>query len=464
MPMEGRGLSSRSAQQVARDGKLGNLSIPESVQKLQTALQAKAKESSGFRFYALYDKVHRDDVLQFAYLRCKSNGGAAGVDGQEFDDIESYGREQWLRELAQELREKKYQPQAVRRVFIPKRGGSGRRPLGIPSIRDRTVQMATVLVLGPIFEADLPPEQHAYRPERDALSAVKQVYKLLKTGHTKVIDADLAAYFDSIPHLELLQSVARRVVDRQILHLIQMWLNAPVEETDKRGNKKRTTRNRDEKRGIPQGSPVSPLLSNIYMRRFVLGWRKLGYAERYKAQIVNYADDFVICCQGNAFEAMQVMRQLMGRLRLTLNEEKTHYCRVPRQHFNFLGYTFGRYYSPQSGRAFLSAKPSKQSISRQIESIREKTDKRRTLLPAEQIVIELNDGLRGWANYFALGPVEDAYRAIERCVTRRLRRWLCIKHEVRGSGCYRFTDQYLHDQLGLLRIRHLVHNLPWANA
>jgi RNA-directed DNA polymerase len=200
------------------------------------------------------------------------------------------------------------------------------------------------------------------------------------------------------------------------------------------------------------------------MRRFVLGWQKLGYAERYKAQIVNYADDFVICCQGNAFEAMQVMRQLMGRLRLTFNEEKTHYCRVPRQHFNFLGYTFGRFYSKTSGRAYLSAKPSRKSLSRQIESIREKTDKRRTLLPAEQIVMELNDGLRGWANYFALGPVEDAYWAIERCVTRRLRRWLCIKHEVRGSGCYRFTDQYLHDQLGLLRIRHLVHNLPWANA
>ncbi len=443
---------------------MGNLSIPPSVQKLQTALQTKAKENPGFRFYSLCDKVSREDVLQFAYLCCKSNGGAAGVDGQEFADIESYGRERWLGELVQELREKKYQPQAVRRVFIPKRGGTGRRPLGIPSIRDRTVQMAAVLVLGPIIEADLPPEQHAYRPERNALSAVRQVHHLLKTGHTKVIDADLAAYFDSIPHFELLRSVGRRVVDRQMLHLIQMWLTAPVEETDRRGNTKRTTRNRDEKRGIPQGSPLSPLLSNIYMRRFVLGWKQLGYAERYKARIVNYADDFVICCSGNAFEAMQVMRQLMGRLRLTINEEKTHYCRVPRQHFDFLGYTFGRYYSFRSGRAYLSAKPSRKSIRRQIESIREKTAKRRTLLPAEQIVTELNDGLRGWANYFALGPVEDAYRAIERYVTRRLRRWLCIKHEVRGSGSYRFTDQYLHDTLGLVRIRDLEHNLPWAIA
>jgi group II intron reverse transcriptase/maturase len=443
---------------------LGNLSIPLSVQKLQTALQTKAKENPSFRFYSLYDKVCREDVLQFAYRCCKSNGGAAGVDGQEFEDIESYGRERWLGELVQELREKKYQPQAVRRVFIPKRGGTGRRPLGIPSIRDRTVQMATVLVLGPIIEADLPPEQHAYRPQRNALSAVRQVYHLLKSGHTKVIDADLAAYFDSIPHFELLRSVARRVVDRQMLHLIQMWLTAPVEETDRRGNTKRTTRNRDEKRDIPQGSPLSPLLSNIYMRRFVLGWQQLGHAERYKARIVNYADDFVICCRGNAFEALQVMRQLMGRLRLTINEEKTHYCRVPRQHFDFLGYTFGRYYSFRSGRAYLSAKPSRKSIRRQIESIREKTAKRRTLLPAEQIVTELNDGLRGWANYFALGPVEDAYRAIESYITRRLRRWLCIKHEIRGSGSYRFTDQYLHDTLGLVRIRNLVHNLPWAIA
>jgi RNA-directed DNA polymerase len=443
---------------------LGNLSIPESVQKLQTALQAKAKENPGFRFYALYDKVHREDILQFAYLRCKSNGGAAGVDDQDFEDIESYGRERWLGELAQELRAKKYQPQAVRRVFIPKRGGTGRRPLGIPSIRDRTVQMATVLVLGPIFEVDLPPEQHAYRPERDALSAVRQVNQLLNTGHTKIIDADLAAYFDSIPHFELLQSVARRVVDRHVLHLIQMWLNAPVEETDERGNKKRTTRNRDEKRGIPQGSPLSPLLSNIYMRRLVLGWQKLGYAERYKAHIVNYADDLVICCKGNAVEALQVMRQLMGRLRLTINEEKTHYCRVPEKHFDFLGYTFGRCYSRRTGRAYLSAQPSKKSIRRQIESIREKTAKPRTLLTAGQIVTELNDGLRGWANYFKLGPVDRAYRSVDTYVTRRLRRWLCIKHEVRGSGCYRYPDHYLHDQLGLVRIRELRHNLPWANA
>jgi RNA-directed DNA polymerase len=433
MPMEERGLGSRSTQQVARNGKLGNLSIPPSVQKLQTALHVKAKESPGFRFYALYDKVYREDILQFAYSRCKANGGAAGVDEQTFEDIEAYGRDRWLGELAQELREKRYRPQAVRRVFIPKRN-AGRRPLGIPPIRDRTAQMAAVLVLGPIFEADLPPEQHAYRPERNALTAVKQVHHLLNTGHTHVVDADLSAYFDTIPHFELMKSVARRVVDPALLHLIQMWLEAPVEETDERGHKKRTTRNRDEKRGIPQGSPLSPLLSNIYMRRFVLGWQQLGHTQRYKAHIVNYADDLVICCKGNAEAALHAMRQVMGRLRLTVNEEKTHLCTVPQEYFDFLGYTFGRCYSKQTGRAYFGTRPSKKSIRRLIESIHETTDRKRCGLAAEEVVEELNDSMRGWANYFKQGPVSIAYRAIDRYATQRLRRWLCKKHKVRGSG------------------------------
>jgi len=239
-----------------------NLKTPERVQKLQTALHTKAKGSPEYRFYALYDKIYREDVLAFAYDCCRANGGAAGVDDESFEDIASYGAAKWLGELAEELRDERYRPQAVRRVYIPKPNGS-KRPLGIPTIRDRVAQTAAVLVFEPIVEADLQPEQYAYRRDRGALDAVKAVHSLLNTGHTEVVDADLSGYFDSIPHSELMKSVARRVSDRRMLHLIKMWLEAPVEEVDEQGQKRRTTRNKDDGRGTPQGSPISPLLANI---------------------------------------------------------------------------------------------------------------------------------------------------------------------------------------------------------
>src|SRR6516225_9545725 len=298
-----------------------SLTTPFSVQKMQTALHAKAKEAPSFRFYALYDKVYRKDVLVYAYERCQANDGAAGVDNQTFEDIEQYGLERWLDELTQELKSRSYQPQPVRRVYIPKPDGK-QRPLGIPTIRDRVVQTAAVLVLEPIFEADLPTEQYAYRADRSALDAVQHVHKLINTGHRQIVDADLSSYFDSVPHAELMKSVARRVVDGAMLHLIKMWLEAPVEETDERGNKHRSTRNRDEGKGTPQGAPISPLLSNVYMRRFVLGWKQLGHEKRLQARIVNYADDLVICCRGGAEEALATMRIIMAKLKLTVNEAK----------------------------------------------------------------------------------------------------------------------------------------------
>src|SRR5262245_18081913 len=293
-----------------------SLTTPISVQKLQTALHAKAKESPDFRFYAVYDKVYRKDVLAYAYERCEANGGAAGVDEQTFEDIERYGVERWLDELTQELKNRTYQPQPVRRVYIPKPDGK-QRPLGIPSIRDRVAQTAAVLVLEPIFEADLQPEQYANRADRSALDAVQHVHKLINAGHGQIVDADLSSYLNSVPHAELMKSVARRIVDVDMLHLIKMRLEAPVEETDERGNTHRSTRNRDEGRGTPQGSPISPFLSNLYMRRFVLGWKTLGYETRLEAYIVNYADDLVICCRSGADKAAAVMRGLMDRLKLT---------------------------------------------------------------------------------------------------------------------------------------------------
>src|SRR5436305_10420696 len=299
-----------------------NLEPPLKVGKLQETLHAKAKSAPRYRFYAVYDKVYRMDVLVYAYQCCRANDGTAGVDGQTFADIEQYGVGQWLGELAEELRKKTYRPQAVRRVWIPKPDGK-QRPLGIPTIKDRVVQTAARIVLEPIFEADLQPEQYAYRPGRSALEAVQLVQALMIRGHTEVIDADLSGYFDSIPHAELMKSVARRVSDRRLLGLIKAWLEMPVEETDERGNTSRTTRHRDEGKGTPQGAPLSPLLSNLYMRRFILGWKVLGHESRLDAHIVNYADDFVICCRGSADEALSAMRDMMSKLKLTVNEAKT---------------------------------------------------------------------------------------------------------------------------------------------
>src|ERR1700733_11021418 len=279
---------------------------PPKLQKLQAGLHAKAKASPDQRFHALCDKVYRKDVLEHAYECCRTNGGAEGVDGRKFEDIEKYGLGQWLSELAEELKVKTYRPSPVRRVWIPKPDGK-KRPLGIPTIKDRVAQTAAMLVLQPIFEADLQGEQYAYRPQHSALHAVNHVRELLISGHTQVVDADLSGYFDSIPHAKLMQCLRRRIVDGAMLHLLKMWLKAPVEEIDERGNRKRTTRNKDEGKGTPQGAPISPLLSNLYMRRFVLGWKALGHETRLKARIVNYADDFVICCRGTATAAMSVM-------------------------------------------------------------------------------------------------------------------------------------------------------------
>jgi RNA-directed DNA polymerase len=436
---------------------------PPKVRKLQEALHAKAKGAPDYRFYALYDKVYRRDVLEWAYARCRANGGAPGIDRQTFEDIEAYGRDRWLDELAAELKAKSYRPQPVRRVFIPK-GDGKRRPLGIVTIRDRVAQMAVVLVLEPIFETDLEPEQYAYRANRTALDAVRRVHGLVNSGYTEVIDADLSGYFDSIPHPDLLTSLSRRISDRHLLALIKVWLEAPVEEIDERGRHHRTTRNKDEGRGTPQGSPLSPLLANVYMRRFVRGWKTLGHERRLKAVIVNYADDFVICCRGTAAEAMTAMRGMMSQLRLTVNETKTRACRVPEEPFNFLGYTIGLCHSPRTGRSYIGTYPSAKKIARLRDEIRDVTDRRWCWTEVEDRVGRLNQKLLGWSNYFCLGPVSRAYRAIDRHSRHRLRQWLCAKHKVKNRGMSRFPDRYLHEVLGLVRLSDRTRDFPWAKA
>jgi RNA-directed DNA polymerase len=450
--VERRGLSSQPNvdESKARESDV-SLIPPEKVGTLQAALHTKAKESPDRRFHSLYDKVYREDVLRHAYDRCRANNGAAGVDGQTFTDIESQGLDRWLEELAEDLRNRTYRPQAVRRVHIPKTDGK-QRPLGIPTIRDRVAQMAAVLLLGPILEADLTPEQYAYRPDRSALDAVARVRDLLRLGYTEVVDADLSGYFDSIPHAELLKSVARRVSDGSFLSLLKMWLEMAVEATDEKGNRSRTTRNKDEGKGTPQGSPISPLLANLYMRRFVLGWTRGQAAQSVEARIVNYADDFVICCRSRADEAMARMRDMMGRLKLTVNEEKTRLCRLPEETFDFLGYTFGRQYSPRTGGAYLGLKPSRKKVSSLCEEIREMTRRTWTGMSESEQVDRLNRKLRGWSNYFRLGTVSRTYRQIDLQVQTRLRRWLCVKTGRQGTGTGVYPNQVLYGRLGVFQL------------
>lgn len=440
-----------------------SLGTPENVWKLQKALADRAKGDPAFRFYSLYDKIYRKDVLVAAWERCKANGGSPGADRQTFEMIEERGLGRWLEEIAEELKHKRYRPRAIKRVLIPKPDGK-MRPLGIACIRDRVVQVATVLILEPIFEVDLPAEQYGYRPGKSAHDAVRAVHSWLNRGHCHVVDADLSGYYDSITHHELLKCVARRVSDGAMLALIRLWLENPVEETDERGRIKRTTVNKNTGRGTPQGSPLSPLLANLYMRRFILGWKRQGWEQRFGAQIVNYADDYVILCRGSAEEARVRMQRIMGVLKLQVNETKTKTCRVPEESFDFLGYTIGWQYSTRNGRGYIGTKPSKKRIHRFCEAISLMLGPDTTYTAEEEVVRDLNRKLRGWANYFCLGAVSKAYKTVQRHTCYRLRQWLKRKHKTGRSGNRAYWEPYLYERLGLLDITKLTPNLPWAKS
>jgi RNA-directed DNA polymerase len=429
-----------------------SLQTPEKIRTLQKKLYLKAKKEPGYRFYLLYDKIYREDILAHAYVLVKANKGAPGVDGQSVEMIESQGLEEWLTGIRNSLRSKTYQPQPVRRVMIPKPGG-GERPLGIPTIRDRVVQTATKLVIEPIFEADLEPNAYGYRPKRGAKDAIQRVHRLLCQGYTDVVDADLSKYFDTIPHGELMRSVARRIVDRDVLRLVRMWLKVPVEEREDKGNR-RMTGGRKNACGTPQGGVISPLLANVYMNRFLKYWRITKQGKNLQAYVIAYADDFVILSRGHAAKALDWTRQGMMRLGLTLNEAKTGIKEARRERFDFLGYTFGPHQYRKDGHWYLGASPSKKSVAR----LRRKVGD--LLRPGNmgtwtEVKDHLNSMLRGWSAYFSYGTRLMAYRAIDNYVLERVRHFLRRRHKVQSRGTIRFSDKVVFDELGVLRLRHV---------
>jgi len=436
-----------------------SLATPTAIRSLQRKLYRKAKAEPGFRFYLLYDKIYREDILRHAYALACANAGAPGVDGVTFAAIEASDLKEWLTGLREELISKTYRPDPVRRVLIPKPNGEGERPLGIPTIRDRVIQTAAKIVLEPIFEADFEDNAYGYRPARGAVDAVKEVHRLICRGYTDVVDADLSRYFDSIPHDELLKSVARRIVDRHVLRLIKLWLKAPIEERDNSDGTRRIGGGKSNSRGTPQGGVASPMLANIYMNRFLKYWRLTGRGEAFCAHVVAYADDFVILSRGCAAEALAWTKAVMTRLGLTVNEAKTSLKNARQERFDFLGYSFGPHRYKANGLWYLSASPSKKSVQQF------KTKVGNLLVPGNndpwpEVRDTLNRSLLGWSNYFCHGTCRSAFRGADQYVYERVRDFLARRHKMAGRGTKRFSRDVIYGERGLLRLERLPLTAP----
>lgn len=436
----------------------------ESVQNLQKTLQAKAKGNATAKFHSLWDKVCRPDVLVEAYRRCRLNRGAPGVDGESFATIEQQGLGLWLRRLKQELSTKQYRCSPLLRVWIPKANG-GQRPLSIPTIKDRVVQTAVLLVINPVFDTDLSPRQYGFRSHIDAKMAIRRVYFSISERFAReVVDADLSDYFSTIPHGQLMKCIARRITDGSVLGIIRQWLRAPVVERTRQGVEIRTTVARNTHRGTAQGSPISPLLGNLYFRRFILAWNSGTPFWEKNSEIVNYADDLVILCKrGTGEQAMTRMKCLMERLGLTVNESKTRLVVLPEGYFDFLGYTIGRFYG-KGGRPYWGTAISRKAIKRLKQEIHAQTTSRWNCTPIAERAERLNPLLRGWASYFNQGPVLQIYRDIDIYTARRVRIWLQRRKGQRGTGYRQYPDQYLYEQLGLIRLLDLPRNRPNAKV
>jgi group II intron reverse transcriptase/maturase len=432
------------------------LKTPEKIRELQRKLYRKAKQEKEYRFYLLHDKIYRMDILSHAYRLVRANRGAPGIDGETFDSIEERegGVEKYLEKIAGELKRKDYKPQAVRRVYIPKAAG-GKRPLGIPVIRDRIVQIAVKIVIESIFEADFQDNSYGFRPKRNAHQAVEDVNNHLLEGKTEVIDADISKYFDTIPHDKLMQLVAKRIVDKHILKLIKIWLRAPIVE-EREDGKKEYKRN---DKGTPQGGVISPLLANIYLNVLDTLWVVKKVEERLGARLIRYADDCVILCRGNTDRILKGVRRVFDSLGLKLNEEKTHVVDARRENFNFLGFSIGMRRGRKTGKMYPHTEPSKKALKHVRSAIKQLTTERYSATPTEGVIRRVNEVARGWVGYFRFGNCTKAMSYLRYYLGYRMRIYIRRKHHYHSLGYKSYPDRYYYDSLGLYEV---PTKAPWV--
>ena len=425
----------------------------ERVSALQRKLYQKAKQQPGFRFHSLYDKVCRKDVLQRAYDLVKQNKGSPGLDGITFEIIEQgCGKQIYLQELQEKLKGNAYQASPIKRVDIPK-GNGETRPLGIPCIKDRIVQMAVKLIIEPIFEAGFSDSSYGFRPKRSAHQAMDAVTDALQKGHTQVIDADLSKYFDTIVHKNLIKTVAVRIVDKRILALLNRWLKAVVIKVDKGGKRVVIAGGKKSWKGTPQGGVISPLLANIYLNIMDGIWDKHRLAQKYKARLVRYADDLVILCANGVDTPFTLLKYILNKLELKLNEDKTEIKNSRVERFNFLGFQIGMVKSPRSGKYFPLIEPSPKSMKAIKQKIKLHTRRDMNPVPIKDIVKNLNATVRGWSNYFYYGYGHRKIKQVKYYMEESLRSQLRYRHKVknRGASYHKFPRKYLYDFLGLYK-------------
>lgn len=420
---------------------------PEKLRKLQRALYRKAKAEPKYRFWSLWSELTRADLLEYALQLVERNGGAPGVDGRTIESITAtvQGRKQWLQALHQELQTKTYRPSPVRRVYIPKANG-GERALGIPTVKDRVVQMVALLVLAPIFEADFHPHSYGFRPQRNAHDALNAIIEALRSGKLEVVDADLSKYFDIIPHDRLMKLLSRRISDGGILHVLRQWLDAPIVE-EQRDGKRRVLPNRQ---GVPQGGVISPLLANLYLN--ALDWAVNNPKEAGHPVLVRYADDFVILCQpGQGTGLLERSRRWLDARGLKLNEEKTRQVHS-REGFNFLGFSVRWQRSRRSGYWYAHIAPSAKSQQRLRDKVRSLLNHWTQHRAIDEAMCELNRMLRGWSGYFHYRQSSEVFGAINWWVGDRLRRWLWRKHNRRKPLWSDYPNELLYSRYHLWRL------------